>query len=101
MNIPFSDKAIPPSSSAPEATVERQNLFLHPKQLNNGHQMTRVPCHQQHYRSISDSPKYVNTTGKALLAPNSPAPLLIPLGNSQFFSHYLSLFIFPLSTRWM
>nr|CAD2165006.1 unnamed protein product [Meloidogyne enterolobii] len=83
MNIPFSDKAIPPSSSAPEATAERQNLFLHPKQLNNGHQITRVPCHQQHYRSISDSPKYVNTTGKAFLATNSPAPLLIPLGNKM------------------
>ncbi|CAK5009241.1 unnamed protein product [Meloidogyne enterolobii] len=84
MNIPFSDRAIPPSSSAPEATVERQNLFLHPKQLNNGHQITRVPCHQQHYRSISDSPKYVNTAGKAsLLATNSPVPLLIPLGNKM------------------
>jgi hypothetical protein len=74
-------KAIPPSSSAPEATVEQQNWLLQPKHLNNGQQITRVTCHQQHYRSISDSPKYGSTSGKTLLATNSPAPLLIPLGN--------------------
>uniref|UniRef100_A0A1I8BSJ3 5'-AMP-activated protein kinase subunit gamma-2 n=1 Tax=Meloidogyne hapla TaxID=6305 RepID=A0A1I8BSJ3_MELHA len=93
------DRAIPPSSSAPEATEGQQNWLLQPKHLSNGQQMTRVSCHQQHYRSISDSPKYVNTGKAALLATYSPAPLLIPLGNSQFFLLSLS-FIFPISMRY-
>ncbi|KAL7077969.1 hypothetical protein ACQ4LE_003455 [Meloidogyne hapla] len=79
------DRAIPPSSSAPEATEGQQNWLLQPKHLSNGQQMTRVSCHQQHYRSISDSPKYVNTGKAALLATYSPAPLLIPLGNSGWW----------------
>ena len=67
------------SQSDPPST---RSLYT-PGQIQLLHPNCRVPGHQ-HYRSISASPQYATGTTSPNPLASSNAPLLIPLGNSQF-----------------